>query len=156
MKNYYKVLKISSQKIMFAINNPQETAEDEVRYFLDKIISDTSSEGINLDFADIKTLLENSKNSLIISTDKCKSTDTKKILQSIIKNEIIENEFKSKACGILLKFTINPNLSISTIAEIMDVVYEKMDEDADVIFGTNSDSSFSIDEIEVTIMISYM
>lgn len=156
MKNGYKVLKVDNKKLMWALNYPQESTYSEEINIFNKIILNGSSNDINIDFADISTILEEGNSSLLISIEKSEVKNLEILLQYIIIKEIINRDLKSKAMGILLSFKINPNLSIVNLAEAMDIVYENLHEDASVIFGTSSDSSVSIDEIEMTIVISYM
>lgn len=156
MKNSYKVIRVDNKKLIWALNYSQDSTFCEEINIFNKIILNGSSSDINIDFADISTILDEGNYSLLISIEKSEVKNLEKLLLDIIKKEIIDCGLQSKAMGMLLSFNINPNLSIFNLSEAMDIVYENLHENASVIFGTNNNSSVSIDEIEMTIVISYM
>lgn len=155
MKNSYKVLRSDSQKLISAINNPQENTCKEEMDFLYKIILH-NSDSVNFDITDVMTILGEAKNTLLINIYKSETKNVEKLLHTIIMSEIIDYNLQSKFRGVFVCFKINSNFSIPLLSGVMNMVYNNLHEDAVVIFGTKNDISIAINEIEIMIIISYM
>jgi cell division protein FtsZ len=54
--------------------------------------------------------------------------------------------------GVLVHFHIHPNFPLTQIQAAMEIIYDSADEDADVIFGTTTNESFSENEVKITIV----
>ena len=56
---------------------------------------------------------------------------------------------------MLIKFYINSDFSFINIAESVNKLSEKIDEDADVIFGTFFDDNIPKDKVKVIVMATF-
>lgn len=155
MKNSYKVLRSDSQKLISAINNPQENTCKEEMDFLYKIILH-NSDSVDFDITDVMTILGEAKNTLLINIYKSETKNVEKLLHTIIMSEIIDYNLQSKFKGVLVCFKINSNFSIPHLSGVINMVNNNLHEDAVFIFGTKNDISIAINEIEIMIIISYM
>ena len=98
-----------------------------LKTFIDILSLD--EEGINVDLVDIKSVLNNGDEVILrISND----------FNKLIKGE----EFKS----VIVYFIVNENFSLLKIQEFMDIIQDRVDEDGDIIFGSNIDNSLKNNE----------
>ena len=54
--------------------------------------------------------------------------------------------------GVLVHFHIHPDYPILQISEAMETIEDHAHEDANVIFGTTTNSNMSVDEVKITIV----
>jgi len=54
--------------------------------------------------------------------------------------------------GVLVHFHMHPDFPLLEMNEAMQVIEESADEDADIIFGTTTDETLSMDYIRVTLV----
>lgn len=71
----------------------------------------------------------------------------------------LEEKFESikdieKAKRILIQFEIPENLSLSTITNFLSKVYDKVDINTDIIFGTKTNKNLEEDEIFIRVLMS--
>jgi cell division protein FtsZ len=60
----------------------------------------------------------------------------------------------NKALGILMHFEIHPDFPLVAIAEGLEIIYDNADENADIIWGTTTNSAVSENYVKVRILIS--
>jgi cell division protein FtsZ len=73
-------------------------------------------------------------------------------IKKAIESPLLDNISIDGAMGVLVHFTLHEDYPLVEMEESMNVIYEKADEDADIIFGTTTDNSLAPDEIKVTIV----
>jgi cell division protein FtsZ len=105
---------------------------------------------INVDFADVKSIMSNSGTALmgmgVGSGDKRAITAVKQAISSPLLDISIEG-----ARGVLFNVVGGPDLTMSEIDEAASVIAKSVDPDADIIFGAVIDESM-MDQLKVTII----
>jgi len=106
---------------------------------------------INIDFADVRTILKDSGSALmgvgIASGDRRAEEAAKMAINSPLLDVSING-----AQGILFSIAGGEDLTMHEIQEAAKIITESMDEDARVIFGTVNDDKLKKGEIKVTIV----
>jgi cell division protein FtsZ len=119
---------------------------------ISKVILSHGDNDINLDFADVKTVMNHRGLALKgtgYSSGAAAAYDAAKMA---IESPLLDNISIDGAMGVLVQFDIHPDYPLNGISEAMDIIYESADEDADVIFGTTTNSAMEIDEVRITIV----
>ncbi|HFD13674.1 MAG TPA: cell division protein FtsZ [Epsilonproteobacteria bacterium] len=119
---------------------------------ISKVILSHGENDINLDFADVKTVMNHRGLALMgtgYSSGSAAAYDAAKIA---IESPLLDNISIDGAMGVLVQFDIHPDYPLNGISEAMDIIYDSADEDADVIFGTTTNASMDIDEVKITIV----
>lgn len=106
---------------------------------------------INLDFADVKTIMSDMGMALMGSgtsagEDRAIDAATKAVTSPLLENVSIRG-----ATGILINVTGGPNMTLFEVNEASKLVQEEADEDANIIFGAVIDESMG-DEMRVTVI----
>jgi cell division protein FtsZ len=73
-------------------------------------------------------------------------------IKSAIESPLLDNMSINGAMGVLVHFHMHPEFPFMEITEAMEVVQESAHEDADVIFGTTTDSTIPVDFIRITLV----
>jgi cell division protein FtsZ len=105
---------------------------------------------INLDFADVKTIMKETGAALMgigIGTGESRTIDAAK---AAIASPLLETSIDG-ARGVLLNITGGGNLGLFEVNEAADIVAEAADPDANIIFGAVIDESLQ-DEVRVTVI----
>ena len=119
---------------------------------ISKVILSHGDHDINLDFADVKTVMGHRGLALMgtgYSTGSSAAYDAAKMA---IESPLLDNISIDGAMGVLVHFDIHPEYPLNGIGEAMDIIYDSADEDADVIFGTTTNENIEIDEVKITIV----
>ena len=107
---------------------------------------------INLDFADVQTVMSHRGMALMGVGESVGDNSAIEAIKSAIESPLLDNMSINGAMGVLVHFYINPDFPLSQITEAMNIVYDSVDEDGDVIFGTTTDETMSKDEVKITIV----
>jgi len=107
---------------------------------------------INLDFADVKTVMSHRGLALMGSGKSEGANAAYDAAKAAIDSPLLDNISINGAMGILVHFNIHPDYPILQVSEAMETIEDHADEDANVIFGTTTDSSMAIDEVTITIV----
>lgn len=107
---------------------------------------------INLDFADVKTVMGHRGLALMGVGESEGSNSAYEAIKSAIESPLLDNMSINGALGVLVHFRVHPNYPLVDIGEAMDVVYESADEDAHVIFGTTTDENMEEDRVKITLI----
>lgn len=105
---------------------------------------------INLDFADVKTIMKDTGEALMgigIGTGDNRTVEAAK---QAIASPLLETSIDG-ARGVLLNITGGVNLGLFEVNEAADIVAEAADPDANIIFGAVIDESLQ-DEVRVTVI----
>ncbi len=107
---------------------------------------------INLDFADVKTVMSHRGLALMGSGSSTGANAAYDAAKAAIDSPLLDNVSINGAKGVLVHFHIHPDYPILQISEAMEIIEEHADEDASVIFGTTTDNSLEIDQVKITIV----
>lgn len=107
---------------------------------------------INLDFADVKTVMSHRGLALMGSGSSTGANAAYDAAKMAIDSPLLDNISINGAKGVLVHFHIHPEYPILQISEAMEIIEEHADEDANVIFGTTTDSSLEVDQVRITII----
>ncbi|MDF2945898.1 MAG: cell division protein FtsZ [Bacillales bacterium] len=105
---------------------------------------------INLDFADVKTIMANKGSALMgigVATGENRATDAAK---KAISSPLLESSIEG-AKGVLMNITGGMNLSLYEVQEAADIVASASDPDVNIIFGSVINENLK-DEIIVTVI----
>ncbi len=107
---------------------------------------------INLDFADLKTVMSH-KGTALMGVGEASGNDAAyQAIKNAIESPLFDNISISGAMGVLVHVNMHPNYPLVQIQQAMSIVYESADADADVIFGTTTDDNMDIDRVVITIV----
>jgi cell division protein FtsZ len=107
---------------------------------------------INLDFADLKTVMSH-KGTALMGVGEASGNDAAyQAIKNAIESPLFDNISISGAMGVLVHVNMHPNYPLVQIQQAMSIVYESADADADVIFGTTTDENLDIDRVVITIV----
>jgi len=119
---------------------------------ISKVILSHGENDINLDFADVKTVMSH-RGLALMGTGYATGTNAAyDAAKAAIESPLLDNISIDGAMGVLVHFDIHPDYPIMEIGEAMSIVEESADEDASVIFGTTTNENMDIDEVKITII----
>ena len=144
-----KLLQVVDKKT--PLNEAFRTADDVLRQGI-KGISDliTVPGLINLDFADVKTIMTNQGEALMgigIGEGENRAVDAAKMA---INSPLLETSIEG-AKGILLNITGSGDLSLFEINEAAEIISEAADPEANIIFGSVIDENLG-DRVQITVV----
>ncbi len=118
-----------------------------------KGISDiiTKSGHINVDFADVKTIMKGMGMALMGTGKATGPSRAKEAALKAISSPLLENISIKGARGVLINITGNTDLGLYEINEAASLVYEMVSPDAEIILGSVIDNSIG-DEVMVTVI----
>jgi cell division protein FtsZ len=119
---------------------------------ISKVILSHGENDINLDFADVKTVMSHRGLALMGTGYSTGTNAAYDAAKAAIESPHLDNISIDGAMGVLVHFDIHPDYPIMEIGEAMTIVEESADEDASVIFGTTTDPNMDIDEVKITII----
>ena len=105
---------------------------------------------VNLDFADIKTVMSNA-GSALMGIGMAKGDDgARAAAEAAIKSPLLEASIEG-ARGVLFNITGGAELSLFDVTEASNIITEAVDPEANIIFGAVIDETLK-DEIRVTVI----
>jgi len=107
---------------------------------------------INLDFADVKTVMSHRGLALMGSGKSEGANAAYDAAKAAIDSPLLDNISINGAMGVLVHFHIHPEYPILQISEAMETIEDHAHEDANVIFGTTTNSDMPIEEVKITIV----
>jgi len=119
---------------------------------ISKVILSHGDNDINLDFADVKTVMSHRGLALMGTGYSSGANAAYDAAKAAIESPLLDNISIDGAMGVLVHFDIHPDYPIMEISEAMNIIEESADEDAAVIFGTTTNSSLEVDEVKITII----
>jgi cell division protein FtsZ len=105
---------------------------------------------INVDFADVKTIMQNAGSALMGIGTASGENRAVEAAKMAIASPLLEVSIDG-AKGILFTITGSPDLAMYEVAEAAKVITGSADDDAKVIFGANIDESLK-DEVRITVV----
>jgi cell division protein FtsZ len=106
---------------------------------------------INLDFADVKTIMHGMGMALMgtgVSTGEHRAVEA---AQRAISSPLLEEASIEGAKGVLINVTGGPDMTLFEVHEAASIIQEAADEEANIIFGTVIDPRMK-DEVKVTVI----
>ena len=117
-----------------------------------KLFLKPGSDDINVDLADVKTIMQH-KGIALMGIGKAKGDDAANTaLELAIKSPLLDEISLSNAKGIMIHWTVNPNVSMFAIGDVMENIHDTLIGNPEIIFGTTTDENLAIDEIKITIV----
>jgi len=95
---------------------------------------------INLDFADIRTIMTNAGSAMMGIGTASGENRAMEAAQTAISNPLLEESIQG-ATGIIVSVAGDPNMSLYEVNQAMGVIYNAADPNAHIIFGTLIDES---------------
>lgn len=119
---------------------------------MSEVILNPGNSDINTDFADVKTIMQH-KGMALMGIGKAKGENAaQRALEDAIDSPLLDKVSLNGAKGILIHFNIHPQVSLFAINDVMGTINERMDSNAEIIFGTTSDRTLETDEVKITIV----
>ena len=116
------------------------------------VILSSGDNDINLDFADLKTVMSHKGMALMGVGEFEGENAAYEAIKSAIESPLLDNMSINGAMGVLVHFKINPEFPILELQEAMGVVHETADEEAEIIFGTSTDATLPENYVKITIV----
>jgi cell division protein FtsZ len=111
----------------------------------------TSPGLINVDFADVRTVMSEMGLSMMGSGTARGDDRAQAAAEAAINNPLLEDVNLNGACGILVNVTAGPNLTMREFDEIGRIIHDFASEDATVVIGTSLDPDMQ-DDVRVTVV----
>ncbi len=137
--------------IVNAFNEANDVLLNAVKGITDSI---TNPGFINLDFADVQTVMRGRGHAMIGNGVGQGANFVEDAVERAIHSPLIEPVDISSAAGLLVNVRVNPNFPISKWEDICNAVQAYADEEADCKFGMSFDESINEDQIAITILIT--
>jgi cell division protein FtsZ len=119
---------------------------------MSEVILKPGSDDINVDFADVKTIMQH-KGIALMGIGKAKGENSAhQALEQAIKSPLLDEISLSGAKGIMIHWTINPNVSMFAIGDVMENINDSLEGNPEIIFGTTTNENLAVDEIKITIV----
>jgi len=119
---------------------------------MSEVILNPGNSDINTDFADVKTIMQH-RGMALMGIGKSKGENAaQRALEDAIESPLLDKVSLNGAKGILIHFNIHPQVSLFAINDVMGSINDRMDSDAEIIFGTTSDANLETDEVKITIV----
>ncbi|MFT6099899.1 MAG: cell division protein FtsZ [Arenicella sp.] len=111
----------------------------------------TSPGLINVDFADVKTVMSEMGQAMMGSASATGPTRAAEAARNALSSPLLEDTNIRGAKGILVNVTAGPGLTIGEFGEVGNMIREMASEDATVVIGTSIDPEMK-DELRVTMV----
>ena len=119
---------------------------------MSEVILKPGSDDINVDFADVKTIMQH-KGIALMGIGKAKGDNSAQdALDQAIKSPLLDEISLSGAKGIMIHWTVNPDVSMFAIGDVMQHIDDTIEGNPEIIFGTTTDDNLAVDEIKITIV----
>jgi cell division protein FtsZ len=111
----------------------------------------TSPGLINVDFADVKTVMSEMGQAMMGAASASGATRASEAARNALSSPLLEDTNIRGAKGILVNVTAGPDLSIGEFGEVGGMIRDMASEDATVVIGTSIDVNMG-DELRVTMV----
>jgi cell division protein FtsZ len=106
---------------------------------------------VNVDFADVKTILANSGEALMSIGTGAGENRIQQAIEAAMSSPLLDVEIRG-AKRILLNITSNENIKLTEIAEAANTIEAIVDPDANIIWGSVIDPNFPADQVKITLV----
>ena len=144
-----RLLKLNKEKL--TINKAFETADNVLEQGIESVTDLVTTVGdINIDFADIQTIF-NYKGKAYMGIGITQDGQTlEEAVKQAVENPLTENRI-SNAKGVIFNVRGNENLGLNEINTAMQIINDKVTEEANIMFGTAIDESMGNEKIVTVI-----
>jgi cell division protein FtsZ len=97
---------------------------------------------VNVDFADVRTVMENGGVAMIGLGESDSENKAQDSIRSALRSPLLDVEFKG-ASSALVNVVGGPDMSIEEAEGVVEEIYDRIDPDARIIWGASVDESFS-------------
>ncbi|MCC6174648.1 MAG: cell division protein FtsZ [Chloroflexi bacterium] len=105
---------------------------------------------INVDFADVKTIMSEPGNALMAIGLGSGDQRAAEAAQAAVASPLLDVSMQG-ARGVLFNITGGPDLTLAEINEAADIITQAADQDANIIFGTVTDAAMG-NEVKITLI----
>jgi cell division protein FtsZ len=116
------------------------------------IILSSGDQDINLDFADLRTVMSYRGLALMGMGQAEGEKSAYEAIKNAIESPLLDDVSINGAMGILVHFNIHPNYPLIELTSAMEVVKESADGDATIIMGTTTDDTLPADFVKITLI----
>lgn len=116
------------------------------------VILNYGDSDINVDFADLRTVMGHRGLALMGIGESSGSNAATEAIKNAIESPLFDNMSINGAMGVLINFNINPGYPLQEIGQAMELIYENVGSEADVIFGTTTNEDIELDSVKITIV----
>jgi cell division protein FtsZ len=116
------------------------------------IILSSSPDDINIDFADLKTVMSYRGLALMGVGEAQGEKAAYEALKNAIESPLLDDVSINGAMGVLVHFNLNPNYPLLEIQDAMQIIYESCDDEATIIMGTTASEDFPQDFVNITMI----
>jgi len=106
---------------------------------------------INVDFADVRTVMQNGGAALMGTGVGRGDTRALEAAQQAISSPLLDNVSITGATGVLINIIGGTDLTLGETTQISDIIHEAVGDDAEIIFGAGSDPAME-GEVRVTVI----
>ncbi|RLT24037.1 MAG: cell division protein FtsZ, partial [Chloroflexi bacterium] len=106
---------------------------------------------VNVDFADVKTILANSGEALMSIGTGAGENRIQQAIEAAMSSPLLDVEIRG-AKRILLNITSNENIKLTEISEAANTIEAIVDPDANIIWGSVIDPNFPADQVKITLV----
>jgi len=119
---------------------------------ISSLITNHGTNDINLDFSDVRTVMTH-KGLALMGVGKSKGGDSAVIAaEDAMSSPLLDSLNIDGALGIIVHFNIHPDYPLQNISEAMNIIEDRADENADIIFGTSNSDELDLDEVKITLI----
>ncbi len=111
----------------------------------------TSTGLINVDFADVRTIMQNGGAALMGTGIGRGETRALEAAQQAISSPLLDNISIAGATGVLINIIGSGDISLDEVTQISDIIHDAAGDDAEIIFGTGYDPAME-GEVRVTVI----
>ncbi|MEP6571106.1 MAG: cell division protein FtsZ [Gemmatimonadota bacterium] len=111
----------------------------------------TSTGIINVDFADVRTIMQNGGAALMGTGIGRGENRALEAAQQAISSPLLDNVSIAGATGVLINITGGEDLTLGETTHINDIIHDAVGDDAEIIFGAATDPSMQ-GEVRVTVI----
>ncbi|NLB34645.1 MAG: cell division protein FtsZ [Elusimicrobia bacterium] len=157
-KNVDTLLVIPNQKLFSVIEDDTpaleafQVADDVLRQAVQSISDIITSRGlINVDFADVKSVMQNAGEAIMglgVGRGDTRAVDAAK---AAINSPLLEDVSIEGSLGLLVNVTGNKHMTLFEINAAMELIHSSVSEEADVFFGNTIDNSLD-EEMKITVI----
>ena len=160
-KEYDVIVVVKNDKLLSIIDksfNMHETFEvvgsvlEEAIHGITGVLLPSERNAITLDLTDLKSVMRHPGLALMGVGESQGDNAAYEAIKAVIESPLLDNMSISGAKGILVHFQVHPDFPTSDIVDVMEIIYESTENNADVIFGTTIDIDMPIDAVSVTLI----
>lgn len=123
-----------------------------VIYAIAGVIIPSGENDINLDFADLQTIMIHRGVAVVGIGEHQGNNPAYEAINDAIKFAMVDGLTMKNASGVVVHFNMHSEFHFMELSAAMEVIQQSVNESAEVIFGTTTDESLPLDFIRVTVI----